>query len=576
MKPTVILGTGQGNRLLRFENPTHCICATSYVQVPEALAALEEALSQGQFVAGWFGYDVGTSLVDPGALPRTDPTPLLWFGAFSTAASITRQDLASAGRGYAGPLLHEWDRSHYRECFKRVQEHIRAGDIYQANLSFRSRFRFIGDPLALYLRLYDTARVPYGAYIDTGELQVLSLSPELFFTVKGRVIETQPMKGTAARGDTPKSDLAARSALVSSTKNRAENIMIVDLMRNDLGRLATPGSVHVNELLGLRTYPTYYTLVSTIAAELAASVSIKDLLSALMPPGSVTGAPKLRAMQILRDLESSPREVYCGAIGYMAPGGDASFNVAIRTLWLTGATGTTGIGGGVVADSQADDEYDECLLKSSWYAGTRRSIGLMETLRWNSGFTRMHKHLDRMAHSAEILSLPFERGAALQALANATSTARGPLRVRLELTEQGEFKCSIQPLGSEDPEWRFVISPQRVCSGDALLAHKTTWRDLYDAEWDRCCADGQADEVLFLNERAELTEGTRTNVFVRMGRELLTPAACSGLLPGLLRAELLDQAQCRESRLTLADLETADEVFVGNSLRGLIRAVRLG
>lgn len=574
--PIVIMSAGNGAGMLRFANPTHCVSADTSAQVPGALAALQAALNEGQFIAGWFGYDVGAALVNPAALPRTaQTTPFLWFGAFSAPVPITRAELTSSGRAYAGPLAHEWDRAEYRERFEHVQEHIRAGDIYQANLSFRSRFRFIGDPLELYLRLYDSARVPHAAYIDTGHLQVLSLSPELFFAINDGVIETQPMKGTAARGATPQGDIDARDALASSPKNRAENVMIVDLMRNDLGRLARPGTIQVAELLGLRTYPTHHTLVSTITAELAADVSIEALLSALMPAGSVTGAPKLRAMRILHDLESSAREIYCGAIGHIAPSGAASFNVAIRTLWLAGRTGTTGVGGGVVADSQADAEYDECLLKATWYAGTRRPIGLFETLRWDDGFQNLDEHLDRMMRSAEFLRIPFVGSAARSVLQSAVERAGGPLRVRLELTERGEFHCATEPFVATHGDWRFVISPQRVSSRDVLMAHKTTWRDLYDAEWHRCCAEGRAEEVLFLNERMELTEGARTNVFIRLAGELFTPAVCSGLLPGVLRARLMARANCRERRLTLADLRAANEIFLGNSLRGLIRAVPL-
>jgi len=573
-KPIVIIGSGNGEGMLRFENPTQCVSANTPAQVPEAIAALQAALNEGHFIAGWFGYDVGASLVNPAALPRTaQTTPFLWFGAFSAPVSVTRQELTASGRAYASPLAHEWARAEYRERFDQVQEHIRAGDIYQANLSFRSRFHFIGDPLDLYLRLYDSARVPHAAYIDTGRVQVLSLSPELFFAINAGVIETQPMKGTAARGATVQGDTDARDALASSPKDRAENVMIVDLMRNDIGRLARPGTVRVTELLGLRTYPTYHTLVSTITAELAGDVQIEPMLSAMMPAGSITGAPKLRAMRILRDLESSPREIYCGAIGHFAPGGAASFNVAIRTLWLTGPTGTTGVGGGVVADSRADEEYDECLLKADWYAATRRPIGLFETLRWDEGFKNLDRHLDRMSRSAEFFAIPFAGAAARSVLQDAVCNGSGPLRVRLELNEQGEFHCTTHAFEPKDAVWRFVISPHRVSSRDALLAHKTTWRELYDAEWNRCCAEGRAEEVLFLNEHAELTEGARTNLFMRLAGELVTPALGSGLLPGVLRAELIAQSKCRERRLTLADLGAASVVFVGNSLRGLIPAV---
>lgn len=571
MSPTVILSTGQ--RLLRFEQPADIICATTAAQVPRALQSLQRALDEGRFVAGFLAYELGATLLQPESiLPDASSTPLLWFGVFKAPAAVRRKDLVPCGRGYSGPLHHEWGRLGYRRSFECIQEHIRAGEIYQANLSFRSRFHFFGDPFDLYLRLYDAAQVPYAGYVDTGELQVLSLSPELFFQIHGEVIETQPMKGTAARGQSPDADQAARAALSASAKERAENVMIVDLMRNDLGRLAVPGSVRVAEMLGIRTYPTYHTMVSTITAKLRSAVSFEELLRALLPAGSITGVPKLRAMQILRELECGLREAYCGALGYVAPGGDASFNVAIRTLWLNDQSGKMGVGGAVVADSNPDDEYDECLLKASWFVGTRRPIGLIETLRWGPDFERLDRHLDRMAHSARALALPFRRPAALGALLEAVANATEPLRVRIELDEAGKFRVDTSPLGTQVRSWRFVISPQQVDSRDALLAHKTSWRDRYDAEWNRCCADGQADEVLFLNERDEVTEGTRSNVFVSRGGALFTPPVSCGLLPGILRAELIEQSRCIETRLTLQDLRTAEQVFLGNALRGLMTA----
>jgi para-aminobenzoate synthetase/4-amino-4-deoxychorismate lyase len=573
-RPVVILSAERG-RLLRFEDPKTLISAATPSEVPAALEALQAAVTQGFYAAGWIGYEAGAFLANDRLVAAAgSPVPLLWFGIFSAPTAIERKELVCSNRAYAGPLAHEWSRSDYGERFRRVQAHIAEGDIYQANLSFRSRFRFIGDPLALFLRLYDAAQVPHAAYIDTGEIQVLSLSPELFFKIHDGTIEAQPMKGTAARGDSSEDDVAAREALFLSQKNRAENIMIVDLMRNDLGRVAKPGSVRVSELLGLRSYPTFHTLISTVKAELPSSVTVAQLFPALMPAGSITGAPKLRAIEILNQLETSPREIYCGAIGHMAPTGDASFNVAIRTLWLNGSQGTTGIGGGVVADSEADAEYDECILKASWFEESRRPIALIETLRWDSNFVRLERHLDRMALSAKELSIPFARGEAYRVLTKAVSDCRGLSRVRLELRESGDLYCTTDTLTVENQAWRFAISSERISSQDRLLAHKTTWRDLYEHERERLCANGAADEVLFLNERDELTEGSRTNIFLRLGRSLFTPAAECGLLPGILRAEMIERAECAERVLTLQDLARADDIYLGNSLRGLIRAVR--
>jgi para-aminobenzoate synthetase/4-amino-4-deoxychorismate lyase len=576
--PTVILddATPGAERLLRFERPHAIIQADRPSEVPAALAAIEAALANGRHVAGWFGYELGYVLEPHLAAlqgPKRD-LPLLWFGVFDAPQAIARADLAPAGGAYAGPLHHEWDEAAYTGRYARVHDYIEAGDIYQANLSFRSRFAFAGDPLALYLRLRDSARAPHGAFIDDGTRQILSLSPEQFFEISpsGR-ITARPMKGTAPRGADELSDARAKTALAASPKDRAENLMIVDLVRNDVGRLALIGSVAVQDLFAVETYPTLHTMVSTVTAQLRPGTRAEAIVRALFPCGSVTGAPKIRAMEIIRELEQSPRDLYCGAIGYFAPDGSAAFNVAIRTITLTGNRGTLGIGGAVVQDSRSNSEYAECLLKARYFDSVRRPIGLIETLRHENGFVRLDRHLDRMRGSAEFLSLPFDRVAALAALDSATAAAREPLRMRLTLDEAGVFACTTAPMGHTPRHWTYALSPHRVSSTDALLRHKTTWREFYDGEQARLAKTTGCDEVLFCNERGELTEGSRSTIFLRRGGQLLTPSLSCGLLDGVLRRELLEQGACVEAILTPDDLAQADDVLLGNSLRGLIPAV---
>jgi para-aminobenzoate synthetase / 4-amino-4-deoxychorismate lyase len=558
--------------MLRFEQPHEIIEASAANEVPAALAALERARAEGRHLAGWFSYELGYALAPQlQSLVWPEARPLLWFGIFDAPTLVQRGDVAARGRAYAGPLMHEWDEQAYAERFARVIGHIEAGNLYQANLSFRSRFTFRGEPLALYLALRDAAQAPYGGYIDTGEYQILSVSPELFFEIaaSGEII-VRPMKGTAARGADAHADAEAGAALSASDKNRAENLMIVDLMRNDLGRVARTGSVRVPELFALETYPTLHTLVSTVAAELK-TTQLAPLLTALFPAGSVTGAPKLRALQILRELEVSPRGVYCGALGYFAPNGAARFNVAIRTVLIDGE-GTLGSGGAVVTDSTAQAEYRECLLKQRYFEAVRRPLNLIETLRWEGGFLRLELHLKRLERSARFFSLRCERSAILAALEAAVRDATQPLRVRLLLRESGALEVSTSPLEPPPGQWRVAISPERIDSADVLLAHKTDWRDLYDGEYARLRAALKVDEVLFLNERGELTEGSRSSLFVRQGGRLLTPALAGGLLDGVLRRTLIAEGKCEEGVLTLEDLRSAEAVWLGSSLRGLIPA----
>ncbi len=574
---TVILDDASpgAERLLRFAGPEAIIEAQGPEQISPALLAIEAALARGRHVAGWFGYELGYAL-EPRLARLGWPggrLPLLWFGVFGAPEAIASVALVPGGKAYAGPLRHEWDAAAYGERFTRVHDYIEAGDIYQANLSFRSRFAFAGDPLALYLRLRERSRAPHGAFIDDGTRQILSLSPEQFFEIsaQGR-ITARPMKGTAPRGSDESADARAKAALAASPKDRAENLMIVDLVRNDVGRLALIGSVAVKDLFAVETYPTLHTMVSTVTAELKPATRAEAIVRALFPCGSVTGAPKIRAMEIIRELEASPREVYCGAIGHFAPDGSAKFNVAIRTITIQDGQGTLGVGGAVVQDSRAASEYDECLLKARYFESARLPIGLIETLRHENGFVRLERHLDRMQNSAQFFSLPFDRSAARAMLDRAVACAREPLRVRLALDEAGMFDCTTAPIGPAPQSWTYAVSSNPVHSADVLLRHKTNWRDFFDRELGLLVKSRSCDEVLFCNERGELTEGSRTNIFVRHAGRLLTPPLSSGLLDGVLRRELVESGACDEAILMPVDLRGADEVLLGNSLRGLIRA----
>jgi para-aminobenzoate synthetase/4-amino-4-deoxychorismate lyase len=580
--PTILFDDarpGQKN-LLRFAAPHSIIRADAPDEVPAAFGGIEAALAAGRHVAGYLSYELGY-LLEPRLaplLPAERALPLLWFGVFDQAEEqgdpAAFLAASARGRAQAGALSHDWNEQQYSARFRRVHALIEGGDIYQANLSFRPRFAFAGDPLALYSSLRERAGAAHCAYIDDGERRILSLSPESFFSLSadGRIV-TRPMKGTAARRSDPAADAAARAHLIASDKERAENLMIVDLLRNDLGRVARPGSVAVEELFAVETYPTVHQMVSTVSARLKPAAGPRDIVAALFPCGSVTGAPKIRAMEIIRELESSPRGVYCGAIGWFAPDGAAAFNVAIRTLTIRGDRGELGIGGAVVYDSRSQSEYAECLLKARYFEAARTPLELIETLRWSprDGFVRLERHLARMAESAAFFGIPFDRGEAVRALDDAVRECSDTLRVRLMLAESGTFASTVAPLAPEASHWRYAISPVRLSSGDVLLRHKTSRRETFESEHARAQSSG-IDEVLFLNERGELTEGSRSNVFARLDGRLLTPALSCGLLNGCLRQELIERGDCVEAILTPADLVRAEALYFGNSLRGLIEA----
>lgn len=580
MDGCVVLDDTRGGYANVFSNPTRTIVARDAAEVPSALSAMQQALDSGHYLAGYCSYELGFVL-EPcleSLLPADRALPLLWFAQFD--GPPVRVEGASAAalwpreRVYATPATCEWNRSTYRARFDSVMGSIRAGDIYQANLSMRARFHLTGSPRALYSRLREHAQVTYGAFVDDGERQLLSFSPELFFAIDPRgTITARPMKGTARRDPDETVDRALRDGLRASAKDRAENLMIVDLVRNDLGRFAASGSVEVPELFTVETYPTVHQLTSTIRATVPPACGIARVLQALFPCGSVTGAPKIRAMQIIRDLEDSTRGAYCGAIGVFAPDGSARFNVAIRTITIADGEGELGIGGAVVADSDPDREYDECLLKARFFEAERRPLALVETMAYAAGaWPRRQRHLERMSDSARTLGIPFVLSEAESTLDAAVDPAgSAPRRVRLCLREDGTLLVETSEIPRRIEPMEFLVWPGCIRSGDPLNRHKTTWRDTCRAALAWAEAHG-VSEAIFLNERGEVSEGTYTNIFIERGGQLVTPPLSSGALPGCLRAELLASGRCVEGVLTIDDLRRASRICLGNSLRGLVRA----
>jgi len=460
-----------------------------------------------------------------------------------------------------GGLCAGLDEQGHAAAVNRIRDYISAGDCYQVNLTFPLRFEWFGQPLALYARLRERQPVRYGGFVGDDEGGIVSLSPELFLEKRGERLLTRPMKGTAARPLDP-------AVLLSSAKDRAENLMIVDLLRNDLGRVATAGSVTVDRLFDIEDYPTVWQMVSEVSARVP-GVGLGDILRALFPCGSITGAPKIRAMQIVAELEAAPRGLYTGALGWIAPSGDFRLNVAIRTLELApDHTGKLGIGSGIVADSLAMAEWCECQLKAGFLGNCDPGLKLIETLRREDGvYPRLNGHLQRLRRSAAWLGFPLDEAGLRRALDG--PSASGVWRVRLTLDKAGDIEVQAFALAAEPEIARYAwLAGTPVDSDDPLRRHKTTARALYDAVLRDLPADASVFDVVFLNERGEVAEGARSNVFVERDGVLLTPPLSSGALPGVLRAELLATGLAREAVLCSADL--ADGFFLGNALRGLL------
>ena len=580
-----------GGRSLLYSDPVDVVAVSDPEDVEQGLDAITAGVAEGLHAAGFFSYELGYCL-EPRLrelLPKSRDVPLFWVGLFGAPQPLddaaTRAWLEANGgaeRAQISDLNLSWSREEYARAFAEVLDYIGAGDVYQINLTLKYHFAFAGDPVALYAALRRKQRVAYGGMIATPDLHVLSFSPELFFRREGKQIATRPMKGTAPRGRTPREDSRLKTWLAMDEKQRAENLMIVDLLRNDLGRVAKIGSVEVTDLFTVETYRSVHQMTSGVRAELRADMGLQETLRALFPCGSVTGAPKVRAMEIIRELEAAPRGVYTGSIGHFTPHGDAQFNVGIRTVVLHGGRGEMGIGSGVVADSKADSEFEECLLKAHFLTKADAPFELIETLRWerDEGFHLLERHLARLQSSAAHFGYPYSREAVIAALEGEVSVLPGDTYlVRLLLAEEGTLTVTSTAieLPAKGTVWRFVISDQRVDEKDPLFFHKTTRRQFYDREMERQKSLTGCDEVIFLNKRGELTEGTRTTLFLELDGRLFTPALTCGLLPGTLREELLDlpRAAASEAIITPADLERADRIYLGNSVRGLIRAERM-
>ncbi|MBP6014842.1 MAG: aminodeoxychorismate synthase component I [Alphaproteobacteria bacterium] len=543
-------------------------------EVMPALAALEAGVGRGLIAAGYCAYELGY-VFEPrlrSLLPAA--RPLMRFHLFADG-----QRLSSAARAQwllerrkGAPIAGAFDvaasAATHGAKVERVRQLIGDGDVYQVNLTFKLRGA-AGDPFATYAALRAKARSGACSFLRFGDEDVLSFSPELFFAVRGGRIFARPMKGTVGREPDVAGDEMRRADLVSDEKQRAENLMIVDLLRNDLARVSVPGSVTVTDLFSVETYPRFHTMTSGIEATLQRGVSFARILPALFPCGSVTGAPKIRAMEIIRELEDEPRGVYCGAVGYLTRE-TMAFNVAIRTLTLRDGRAEMGVGGGIVWDSEPAAEYAECLLKARFLTEAEAPFRLIETLRWTAacGFHLIERHLQRLRASSRYFGFVFDEAVIRRALQAAVAGREGVQRVRLTLGPRGDTEVEAVPIALSDTVWRYAMAPVPMQSGDWRVHHKTTQRDIYDSALK---ASG-CDEVVFVNERGEVTEGSRTNVFLERDGVWLTPPLSSGLLDGCLRRELIENGpqRVREQVLRPDDLGTGT-VWFGNALRGLIR-----
>ena len=588
--------TEENHQSLLFTKPSERLVCMVGDDPARFLARADSFREQGYFLAGWLAYEFGYLLEPrlysflPGKISGSE-RPLGVLGVYDEPIVFDHKTgLFSSGREWptaeakedsfsCTQLQSTVSRQQYLQAIKKIQEYICAGDTYQVNFTLHLDFLFNGSVAALYRTLRRNQSVSYSAWIRHDGRDILSFSPELFFAADSAKIRVRPMKGTMARGRTEAEDEEHRKELCSDPKNRSENVMIVDLLRNDLGRLLHAGgggTVIPRSLFDVETYESLLQMTSTIDGIPVENgpLSLTSLMTALFPCGSVTGAPKIRTMEIIHELEKQARGVYCGAIGYAGPE-KSCFNVPIRTLELSGGQGRMGIGSGIVADSDPESEWQESLLKGNFLTRREPEFQLIETLllQPDNGFFLLDFHLERLADSARYFHFSYDPETVYSRLQKTEIKSNHRQRVRLLLHRDGRVLVTSTLLADDSAmtdQLKVIFSGRQVDPSDPHRFHKTTRRSLFDSE-HRQAVDRGCFEVLFTNTLDQVTEGAITNLFIRNGENLLTPPVSCGLLAGTYRRMLLEDGRAVEQILSVDDVLTAEEVYVANSVRGLIR-----
>jgi len=572
--PLIVLQAPLGDSVewLSFRNPVTTLVGNEPVDVLPILQEIDSAAARGLFAAGFLSYEAAPAFDAAMRVRPATELPLVWFGLYEKPEVIEPPKHSPPSSDLAMTWQPTQAEESHRRAVESIHRAISRGDTYQINYTFPLEASFEGDAWTLFASLVRGQQSKCCAFVDIGRWALCSASPELFFRLEADRIVSRPMKGTAPRGRTLEEDERSAAWLRASPKNRAENVMIVDMMRHDLGRIAAAGSVRVTDLWQLEKYPSLFQLTSKVEARTLAPLS--EIFQALFPCASITGAPKLRAMEIIAELETHPRGVYTGAIGYAAPGRKARFNVAIRTVQVDRQAGVAryGTGGGIVAESVADEEWREALTKSLVLAPPPPTFRLLETIRWGpeEGFSLLQRHLLRLARSAEYFDFRPELGPLDSRLHEASEGwPREAHRVRLLVDSAGEVEIRVEPLTDDHRTWRLALAREPIDRSNRFLFHKTTHREVYD----RCRRDfPNHDDVVLWNEEGEITETSIANLVLRLDGELLTPALDSGLLPGTLREELLEKGTISEEVLRVDDVPRATEIFLINSVRGWIPA----
>ncbi len=569
----LILYDAGSNYWLSFRSPLQILVAHDRESVVRTLRNVEQAVNTlGLYAAGFVSYEAAPAFDHALTTHPPDEFPLAWFALYPEPLQLSSTELPAQN---APNRLNDipWRASvtpeEYRQAFQAIKERIANGETYQVNYSFRLRAPFRDDPWQLFSRMIHCQGSTYGAFINTERWAICSASPELFFARSGKNLICHPMKGTAPRGWTLLQDKQQAEALATSGKNRAENVMIVDMVRNDMGRLSD--KVEVTDLYRIEKYPTLWQMTSAVRCTTGSGLS--DIFGALYPAASITGAPKIRTTEIIASLENTPRRIYTGAIGFVAPDGRAQFNVAIRTVLIDKLRGSAeyGLGGGITWDSENHVELEECYVKARIVTGSHSDFELLESIRWtpDCGFYLLDEHLARLAASAAYFDYPLKLGnvrSKLDALSHTLQACAHKIRLRLD--RDGNHRIDAAPLVDLPSPYRVGIARNPIDTKNVFLYHKTTNRTPYDQallDYPAC------DDLLLWNERGELTESCRANIAAEVGGELLTPPVSCGLLPGTMRSALLKEGRVREAILNKSELGRFTAIYLVNAVRGLWR-----
>ena len=548
-----------------YQNPVEIIEAHTLDEVISCLEKVQLAVENGYYAAGYLSYESAPAFDKAFKVNGGTKLPLVWFGIYHEP---TVQEI-NIDKDYS---LTDWQpsvsRDEYNHAIKTIKERIELGDTYQVNYTIRMNSQFNGSSSSFYKELSKAQSANYSAYLDIGDYSIVSASPELFFQIKDRKITTKPMKGTIKRGRTLEEDCVNAKWLASSEKNQAENVMIVDLLRNDLGRIARTGTVKVPKLFEVEKYPTVYQMTSTVTAELKADTKLVDIFRALFPCGSITGAPKVKTMEVITELETSPREVYCGAIGYISPNGESVFNVPIRTAIIHNQTGFAqyGVGGGITWDSEAEDEYEEVLTKAKVLKTRSKGFELLESILLVDGeLFLLDEHLNRMERSAMYFGFKFLKDKVRDRIVNeSVNYPKGEYKVRVMADNQCNLSIEYHEIGRRSLQVEAILAKDPITTENTFLYHKTTNRTVYTEIKQKYPT---YYDVLLWNEKGEITEFTTGNIVIELNGQLYTPSTECGLLEGTFREYLLKNGEIKETVITVNELKKSSNIWLINSVR---------